>query len=127
MNTKSIENLTKVASKLKDLVFMINQEFPIEVICGYRGEEEQNYAFNSGKSKLKYPDSKHNKSPSQAVDIVPRGTYFSDINAFYVIYGIALVKAKELGIIIRWGGNWNSDFNFKDNRFNDLVHYEIVT
>ena len=33
--------------------------------------------------------------------------------------------AEQLGIKIRWGGDWDSDFDFKDQTFNDLVHFEL--
>jgi hypothetical protein len=31
-----------------------------------------------------------------------------------------------MGIELRWGGDWSMDFEVKDNRFDDLVHFEIV-
>jgi peptidoglycan L-alanyl-D-glutamate endopeptidase CwlK len=30
-----------------------------------------------------------------------------------------------MGIKIRWGGDWDSDGDINDNRFDDLVHVEI--
>ena len=32
---------------------------------------------------------------------------------------------KQLGVKIRWGGDWDSDGEIKDNNFDDLVHVEI--
>jgi len=36
--------------------------------------------------------------------------------------------ATQLGIKIRWGGNWANDYNggFKKNKFDDLVHFELL-
>ena len=45
----------------------------ITILCGTRGQEEQDKAFFSGNSKLRFPHSKHNSSPSMAVDIQPYG------------------------------------------------------
>ena len=45
----------------------------ITILCGHRGKEEQDKAFFSGYSKLRYPHSKHNTSPSVAVDVQPYG------------------------------------------------------
>ena len=39
---------------------------------------------------------------------------------FYVL-GIA----SQMGLNIRWGGDWNQDTKTKDNKFDDLVHFEI--
>ena len=37
--------------------------FDCTIVCGHRGEYDQNKAFDEGKSKLTFPKSKHNKSP----------------------------------------------------------------
>ena len=34
--------------------------------------------------------------------------------------------AKSMGIDIRWGGDWDRDTEVRDNKFDDLVHFEIV-
>jgi hypothetical protein len=33
--------------------------------------------------------------------------------------------AKALNLKVRWGGDWDSDGEIKDNSFDDLVHIEI--
>ena len=33
--------------------------------------------------------------------------------------------AKQMGINIRFGGDWDSDGDTKDNNFDDLVHVEL--
>lgn len=43
----------------------------ITVICGFRGEREQNQAFADGTSETPWPRSKHNREPSDAVDVAP--------------------------------------------------------
>ena len=32
---------------------------------------------------------------------------------------------KAMGVNIRWGGDWDSDGDINDNKFDDLVHVEI--
>ena len=34
--------------------------------------------------------------------------------------------AQQLGLKVRWGGDWDSDGDVKDNGFDDLVHVEIL-
>jgi hypothetical protein len=34
--------------------------------------------------------------------------------------------AKQLNVKVRWGGDWDSDGDVKDNGFDDLVHVEIL-
>ena len=43
----------------------------IAVLCGYRGEAEQNKAVADGTSETPWPKSKHNRVPADAVDVVP--------------------------------------------------------
>jgi peptidoglycan LD-endopeptidase CwlK len=41
----------------------------ITVLCGFRGEAEQNQAVKDGASETPWPRSKHNRVPSDAVDV----------------------------------------------------------
>jgi peptidoglycan L-alanyl-D-glutamate endopeptidase CwlK len=52
--------------------------YDITIVCGYRGEAEQNKAYLLGKSKLKFPKSAHNKRPAIAVDVYPYPVSFKD-------------------------------------------------
>lgn len=45
---------------------------------------------------------------------------------FYYMAGLAQKQADILGIKIRWGGDWDSDKDFFDQTFYDLVHIELV-
>ena len=33
--------------------------------------------------------------------------------------------AKGMGITLRWGGDWDRDFQVNDNKFDDFPHFEI--
>lgn len=68
----------------------------ITVLCGYRGQLEQNRAFIDGKSKLDWPHSKHNKTPSLAVDIAPFPIDWKDRDAFMILRGFVLARAAAL-------------------------------
>jgi hypothetical protein len=43
--------------------------FDVTVLCGFRGEKEQNEAVAAGASETPWPRSKHNRMPSDAVDV----------------------------------------------------------
>ena len=43
------------------------------IVCGHRGEREQEAAYKKGASKAKYGQSAHNTLPAVAVDIAPSG------------------------------------------------------
>lgn len=112
----------------EDLQLIINEaikDYDFSVLCGYRSNEEQDKLYKKGVSKVKAGGSKHNLSPSLAVDIAPYPIDWNDKNRFYYLAGIINRIASENNIAIRWGGDWNGDGNFKNQTFHDLPHFEI--
>ncbi|KKL60538.1 hypothetical protein LCGC14_2204300, partial [marine sediment metagenome] len=100
-----------------------------------RNKRAQEKAFDEGKSEKHWPNSKHNRKPSIAVDIAPwdqsmrRGRGDIDWNnrdRFILLAGIIRGIAHKLGIAIRWGGDWDSDSFMRDQRFHDMPHIELV-
>lgn len=104
----------------------------LAVLEGHRGEEAQHAAFVAGKSKLDWPNGNHNSQPSRAVDAapldprVPGQVNWKDTRRFYLFGGFVLGLAAEMGIPLRWGGDWDRDSFVDDQKFNDLVHFELV-
>jgi peptidoglycan L-alanyl-D-glutamate endopeptidase CwlK len=123
---KSTENLKTCHPDLQLLFGVVVREFDCSIICGHRGQDDQNDAYRSGKSQLEWDKSKHNKSPSLAVDVVPYPVDWQDINRFYLFAGYVKKTAELLGISVRWGGDWDSDNNTDDQNFNDLPHWELL-
>ena len=124
---KSTEQLKTCHPDLQLIFNAVVKSFDCSIMCGYRGYKEQMQAYNSKpqKSKLKYPDSKHNKIPSQAVDVVPYPIDWKNINRFYYFGGYVKRIAEELNIKIKWGGDWDSDTLTDDQTFMDLPHFEL--
>lgn len=119
----------KLATCHPDLQRLFNkvvQTFDCTVLEGHRGEAAQNAAFKAGKSKLKFPEGKHNKFPSLAADVVPYPLDWEDREKFSLFAGFVLGTAVEMGIKIRWGGSWDNSLDLKKNKFDDLPHYEIL-
>ena len=92
---------------------------------GHRGEELQNKYFNEGKSKVKFPNGRHNQSPSLAVDVTPYPVDYSDRERQTLFAGFVLGVASQMGLKVRWGGDWNKDFSVADNKFDDMPHFEL--
>lgn len=112
--------------RLQKILNEVIKHYDFSVISGHRGKAEQNQLVNEGKSKLAYPRSKHNTLPSLAVDVAPYPIDWNDTARFYYLAGLITATAHTMGYTIRWGGDWDSDNEFSDNRFNDLPHFEIV-
>ena len=109
----------------------------VVVIEGKRDLKKQQEYFRDGHSKLDgvIKKSKHQVSEenpfSMAVDIAPYPLDWGDLPRFYFLAGIFKGVAFELqqqGLIkhsVRWGGDWDGDNSFNDQRFNDLPHFEL--
>lgn len=81
--------------------------------------------MHEGRSKTKWPDSKHNSNPSMGIDVAPYPIDWNDIKRFYHFGGFVQSRAESLGIKLRWGGDWDSDRDLNDQTFMDLVHFEL--
>ena len=126
---ESIEQLNTCHADLQMLFIEVIKHWDCKIICGSRDEEEQNKAFEEGKSKKQFPFSNHNKLPSDAADAVPYPIIWEnknpkDLARWYAFAGFVLGVASQKGIKIRWGGDWDSDKDFKDQKFDDLPHFE---
>ncbi len=96
------------------------------VLCGHRTREDQERCCREGRSQLHWARSMHNRQPSLAVDIAPWPVNWDDPNRFRILAGYVLGTAHALGVELRWGGDWDRDFEEHDERFRDLPHYELV-
>jgi len=122
---KSQERLNTCDPRLVELFEIVVEDFDCTVIEGYRDKEAQNRAFDEGKSKLKFPKGNHNKYPSLAVDVAPYPIDWEDRDRFHYFAGFVKGIASQLGLEIRWGGDWDSDTQTRDNNFDDLPHFEV--
>lgn len=122
----SLERLATCDKRLQKLFTEVVKHYDCTVTCGHRGEVEQTEAFRTGHSKVKFPNSKHNSYPSKAVDVIPFPVDWQDTIRFYHFAGFVLATAKQLGIRVRFGGDWDEDLNFREEKFRDLPHWELV-
>lgn len=120
-------NLEGCDPDLQKVFNKVIEEVDCSVISGHRGEAEQNLLHHQGRSQLKYPKSKHNHTPSLAIDVVPYPVDWKSRDRFYLFAGYVLATAKSMGVELRWGGDWDGDFEIADNSFDDLAHFEKVT
>ena len=114
--------------RLQDLMNRVVKRLDIAIVCGHRDEKEQNEAFANKKSKLKFPKSKHNKLPSEAVDVAfwDGEKLLWDTKQASFLAGYILAIADEMGMEIRLGADWDRDRNITDEKFIDLPHVEYI-
>ena len=127
LDVKSVNKLSACHPLLWDLFQKVAETEDLVITCGHRGEEEQNALFPKY-TRVQWPDSKHNSTPSNAVDATPRingAPELHDREAIIYFAGKVMLTAKKMGIPIRWGGDWNKNNQVRDEKFQDLFHYEI--
>lgn len=129
LSKASLLRLQTCHPSLQEILLEAIKFVDFTVVCGNRGEAEQNQAYAIGKSQLKFPDSKHNHMPSLAVDIAPFAggqIVWNDkeliCNIAYFIKGIAAAK----GINLRLGCDWNGNWKVSDEKFLDAFHLELA-
>ena len=149
---KSLANIAQCKKPLQDVLLEHSKHFNSSVVCGHRPKIDQMKAFYAKVSKLQWPDSKHNSTPSNAFDIYPWHDKYKSltednevINRIVAISGCSrqaalnfirtqyymqaqsiMISARIVGVELRWGGDWDSDLDFLDQTFNDLAHFELA-
>lgn len=130
----SKERLKTCHRDLQTIFVNVLQDFDHTIVCGHRGEEDQNKAFAENKSKVQFPNSKHNRVPSWAVDAAPyiegKINWQRDELCFFAGY----VKSRadqlyKIGVIshrLRVGADFSGDNDVTDERFRDEPHFELM-
>jgi len=98
---------------------------------GHRSIARQQELFADGKTQKDgiHDLSKHNYTPSLAVDIYGwvDGKMDYSVPVMCYLAGVVMTVASELGHQLRWGGNWDGDGTvLTDQNFNDLPHFELI-
>ena len=52
--------------------------------------------------------------------------HLENLKRWHLFAGRVLGIAAAFGIQLRWGGDWDRDHRFQDQRFDDYPHFEIV-
>ena len=123
---KSLDKLQSCHTDLQKIFNEVIKNYDCSVLEGHRSNERQDELYSQSRSKLKGGQSKHNHIPSLAVDVAPYPINWNDKIRFYHFVGYVRGVASQLGIEIRCGADWDGDFDFGDQTFNDLPHFELV-
>lgn len=117
----SRDRLLSCHEDLQKVFFAVIQIVDCKILCGHRGMEEQNEAVRIGASKLSWPMSRHNTSPSNAVDVVPCPIdwpgWAKDKKPLDEFAKTVKTEADKLKIKLVWGGDWKT--------FKDYPHWEL--
>lgn len=120
----SSRRLDEADERLQRLMKQVLLTYDHSILCGHRNEEDQNYAYLTKASKLRYPESKHNSLPSKAIDIQPYP--YNNLWDLHHFIGYVQATAEWMGIKIRCGRDWNDNMRSDDETFLDVFHIELV-
>ena len=138
---RSSRKLATVHPHLRQVAFrgLERSPYDIAIVHGWRGKDVQNALVDSRASTKRWPDSKHNRSEdieyeltdkiSDALDFAPwvSGRIpWDETHIFACVAGCFFAAAHELGVTLRWGGDWDNDGNTKEHKLQDWGHLEIV-
>lgn len=107
----------------------------MSLIEGHRNKKRQDFLYPKF-TKVKWPNSRHNTFPSEAVDITPspfRGypdrqdpDYPKELARWYALASVISAVGHLLNIPIRTGADWDRDWTYTDQDFDDLGHIELL-
>ena len=123
---KSKKILSNAHPGLQKLFAEVIKHFDCRIVCSYRGKAAQALAKETGKSKANFGESPHNYEMAPAIDVVPYPVDWADTDRMQYFAGQVMGIANQMGIDIRWGGDWDNDTHLSNNRFNDLPHFELT-
>lgn len=124
LSTASEEKLAGVHPDLVKVVRRALTLSPVDfkVIEGVRTLARQKELFV--KKATKTMNSRH--LTGHAVDLVPLPLDWNNRQAFESVAKAMQQAAKQLGIAIRWGGDWNMNGSSTDEKFYDGPHFELL-
>lgn len=133
---RSLRELATCHPDLQLIAQTVIEWYDFSVIKGHRGKAEQTKAFETNKSKVQWPNSKHNSVPSMAMDVIPYNpdwgsTVWNKRAEFQHLAGHIQAVAQilycegKISHLVRWGGDWDKDNDLGDQSFYDLPHFEL--
>jgi peptidoglycan L-alanyl-D-glutamate endopeptidase CwlK len=122
---RSKDRLSSCVAPLQRVFNEVIKHVDCSILEGHRSKERQNKLYDEGRTKVRHPNGRHNAVPSKAVDVTPYPVDWDDRERQTLFAGFVLGIARGMGIVLRWGGDWDQDFQVMDNRFDDFPHFEV--
>lgn len=129
---KSLDKLATCHADIQKVMHEAIKYYDFTVLYGHRTSEEQMELFKVGRAKEngqwvvvgktvtnldgKSKLSKHNYSPSKAIDIAPYPIDWNNIEEFKKMAQIVKNAAITVGVHLVWGGDW---------KMRDYPHFEV--
>jgi len=147
-SANSARNLLSCHQDLQTVFHYVVKYFDCTIIYGHRSVEKQFKLYKIGRelkggkwtetgNVVTFKDginnrSKHNESPSHAVDAVPYPINWKDVDRLRYFAGYVKGVAQMLydygaiSHLIACGIDWDNDTDLNDQRFFDACHFQLV-
>jgi peptidoglycan L-alanyl-D-glutamate endopeptidase CwlK len=133
---RSLNNLKGVHPKLVEIVNRALELSPCDftVLEGVRSQARQDELWAQGRTKpgvivtwvqTSGTHGIQSDGYGHAVDLAPYPIDWNDFNRFDQVANAMLAAATELGVKIRWGGNWDMDDTIHERGESDSPHFEL--
>ena len=135
---RSLNNLKGVHPKLVAVVKRALEISPIDftVLEGVRSQARQDELWAQGRTKpgavvtWVQTSGTHGIQADgygHAVDLAPYPIDWNDHGRFDGLANVMFAAAKELGVTLRWGGNWDMDAVILERGESDSPHFELFS
>lgn len=138
LSQESDAMLSTCTQRIQRVMRIVIVYIDYKVIFGHRGPVIQADLFARGLTTIDgvTKKSNHNYKPSRAIDVAPWPVLWPDeedisekealhrARRFDVLAGVVLGVSHALDIPMRWGGDWNRNWEYNDQKFHDLGHFE---
>ena len=108
---RSSNKLKTCDKRLQEIFNTVVKTRDCTILEGHRNERLQNKAFDDGNSKARWPNSRHNTTPSKAVDVMPYPIDWDDSEGLKDFASFVEGVSAGLGYSVQWGGRWKSFFD----------------
>lgn len=152
-SNRSLARLRTCHPILQELCQRVVEHHDISIITGHRTQQQQDEARHNNSQKS-WPNSKHNTTPSMAVDIAPyplpeswgslsgattmlardlawkeRVKFYEALAVFRFCWAQMITDFPEIAdqCRLRLGADWDGDHDYRDQTFDDLGHIELTS
>lgn len=131
LGSRSLERLKGVDPRLVNVVKLAISlsEIDFSVLEGVRTLARQRELYAQGRTKpgkIVTWTMKSKHIEGKAVDLIPYPLDWNDLVKFNKIAAAMFRAAKQLGIKIRWGADWDGDGKPREKGETDSPHFELV-
>ena len=95
---RSKKRLSTCDDRLQKVFNEVIKHVDCSILEGHRDKDRQNKLYEEGKTKVKYPNGRHNRQPSSAVDVTPYPVDWKDRERQTLFAGFVIGVASQMGI-----------------------------